>query len=77
MKSSIRVIKRKSDEKHEEGQDSKELKNRDLEKAVAETTREIASTVKSWIDELQKRKRAQVVSLPRWPVIADAANQNS
>jgi hypothetical protein len=53
MKPSIKIIKRKQDE------DSNELKISESEKSVEQSRREMASTVKSWIAELQQRKRAQ------------------
>ncbi len=72
MKSSIRIIKRKSDE------DANELKTSEGEKSVERTTREIVSTVKSWIAETQQRKRAQSQSFSHQTVFAtDPASQNS
>ena len=70
MKPSIKIIKRRQDG------DSYEVKTAEGEKSVERSTREMASTVKSWIAELQDRKRAQSHSFPSLPVIIDAARQN-
>jgi hypothetical protein len=53
MKSSVKVIKG--------GRNSgvSELKSNSEEKTVRESTREIVSTVKGWIGELEKRHRAE------------------
>jgi hypothetical protein len=53
MKSSIKIIKRKTDD---QPQESKPSESKD---SVERGTREIVSTVKSWIAELQQKKRAQ------------------
>ena len=70
MKSSIKIIKRK------QGADSIDLKTSEVEKAgeesVEQSTREMVSTVKSWIAELQQRKRAQVHGFSHLPVITSA-----
>jgi chromatin segregation and condensation protein Rec8/ScpA/Scc1 (kleisin family) len=66
MKASIKIVKRKRNE------DSTELKTSDGEKSVEQSTREIVGTVKSWIVELQQRKRAQASSFPQLPVVATA-----
>ena len=50
---SIKIIKRKQDEV------SNELKRSQSERSAEGSTREIATTIKSWIAELQERKRAQ------------------
>jgi lipid II:glycine glycyltransferase (peptidoglycan interpeptide bridge formation enzyme) len=72
MKSSIKIIKPKRDE------DPKDLQPSENEKSVERSTREMVTTVKSWIAELQKRKRAQVQSFSHLTVIATApANQNT
>ena len=72
MKSSIRIIKRKSDE------DANDLKTSEGEKSVERSTRDMANTVKSWIAELQERKRAQNQSFSHLTVFAAApASQNS
>ena len=42
------------------------------EKSVEQTTREIVGTVKSWIAELQDRKRTQRHSFALLPVAASA-----
>ncbi|HZE71544.1 MAG TPA: hypothetical protein VE135_18725 [Pyrinomonadaceae bacterium] len=60
MKPSIKIIKRRHDERHNHDEDSNELKTSVAEKSVERSTREIASTVNGWIAELQKRKHAQV-----------------
>jgi hypothetical protein len=57
MKSSIKIIKRKRSE------DSNDMETCEAEKSVEQTTREMVSTVKSWITELQDRKRAERHSL--------------
>ena len=72
MKSSIKIIKRKQSE------ESKELNTSKPEKSVELSTREMVSTVKSWIAELQQRKRDQASSFSQLPVIASAsASQNT
>ena len=53
MKSSIKIIKLKRDE------NPKGLKTSESE-ASERSTREMVSTVKTWIAELQQRKRAQI-----------------
>lgn len=53
MKSSIKIIKRNQSD------DSNNMKTCEAEKSVEQTTREMVSTVKSWITELQDRKRAE------------------
>jgi len=72
MKSSIRIIKRKR------GEDSRDLKTPEGEKSVERSTREMVSVVKSWIAELQQRKRAGGHSFSHLPVIATApVSENS
>ncbi|HUS12499.1 MAG TPA: hypothetical protein VMZ30_18670 [Pyrinomonadaceae bacterium] len=66
MKSSIKIIKRKQNE------DAIDLKTAEGEKSVEQSTREMVSTVKSWIAELQQRKRAQVHGFSHLPVITSA-----
>jgi hypothetical protein len=66
MKSSIRIIKRKSD------LDANNLKTSDGEKSVERSTRDMTNTVKSWIAELQERKRAQNQSFSHLTVFASA-----
>ena len=56
VKSSIRVIKRRRDA------DESDFKTSEDEISVERSTREMVSTVKSWIAELQERKRAQAHS---------------
>jgi len=66
MKSSIKIIK----PKHLE--DLNNSRTAETEKSVEQSTREMVSTVKSWIAELQDRKRAerqslsQLLSEPLW-----------
>lgn len=62
MNSLIKVIKRKQDE------DSDGSKASEGAKSVERSTREMVSTVKSWIAELQQRKRAHGSWFPRPPV---------
>ena len=74
MKSSIKIIKRKD-------ADSIDLKTPEVKKAgeesIEQSTREMVSTVKSWIAELQQRKRGQVHGFSHLPVITTApASQN-
>ena len=72
MKASVKIIKRKQSE------ESNELNTSKPEKSVELSTREMVSTVKSWIAELQQRKRDQASSFSQLPVIATAsANQNT
>ena len=70
MKASIKIIKRKKDA------DSIDLKTPEVEKVVGKTveqsTREMVTTVKSWIAELQQRKRAQDHGVSHVPVINTA-----
>ncbi len=71
MNSSIKIVKRKRDE------NPNDLKTSDAEQSV-ERTREMVSTVKSWIAELQQRKRDQGHSFSNLTVIATApASQNT
>ena len=72
MKSSIKIIKRKRDE------DANDLKTSEGENSVERSTREMVRTVKSWIAELQERKRAQAHSFSRLTVTTTApAHQNT
>lgn len=73
MKSSIKIIKRKRDE------NSNDLKTSEVEKkSVERSTREMVSTVKTWIAEIQQRKRAQSQSLSHLTVFATTpASQNT
>jgi hypothetical protein len=57
MKPTIKIIKRKQDN------DSITLPTAKHEQSVEQSTRAMVSTVKSWIAELQQRKRAEVHSL--------------
>ena len=74
MKSSIKIVKRKQTEKHKQDEDSNELKTAETEKSVDQTSREMASTIKGWIAELQQRKRSQGHSLPRFTVATASQN---
>jgi hypothetical protein len=66
MKSSIKIIKPKHSE------DSINSRTAETEKSVEQSTREMVSTVKSWIAELRDRKRvetqslSQLLSQPLW-----------
>jgi hypothetical protein len=59
MKTSIRIIKRGQCET------SNESKTSGAEKTVAQSTREMANTVKSWVAEFRQRERAQSHPLTR------------
>jgi hypothetical protein len=69
MQSSIRIIKRNQQEA------ASELQTSEGEISVERSTREMVSTVKSWIADFQQRKRTQarsfspltVSSVPRQP----------
>ena len=65
MRSSIKIIKKRD-------QDSIDLKSAESQKSVEQSTREMVSTVKSWVAELQERKRAQALVFPGLPVLATA-----
>jgi hypothetical protein len=65
MRPSIKIIRRKRDE-------ATDLTPVESEKSVEQSTREMVSTVKSWVAELQQRKRAQALVFPGLPVIAAA-----
>jgi len=66
MNSPIKIIKRRRDE------DLINSKPAESEKSEEQSTREMVGTVKSWIAELQQRKRAQALVFPSLPVIAGA-----
>lgn len=66
MKSPIKIVKRKQNE------ELIDLKTAEVEKSVEQNTREMVSTVKSWIAELQQRKRAQAHVFPSLPGTATA-----
>ena len=70
MKSSIKIIKRKPNA------DSIDLKTPAVEKpgkeSVEQSTREMVTTVKSWIAELQQRKRGQLHTFSHLPAITTA-----
>ena len=53
MKSSIRIIKQKPND------NSNGSKIRKTEKTAEKRTREMVSTVKSWIDEFKQKRRGQ------------------
>ncbi len=57
MRSSIKIIK----PKHVE--DSNNSRTAEAEKSVEQSTREMVSTIKGWIAELQDRKRTERHSL--------------
>jgi hypothetical protein len=57
MKAGIRIIKRNA------AGDATDLQTATAEKSVEQTTREMVSTVKSWIAEVQQRKRTERHSL--------------
>jgi len=59
MKASIKIVKRRLDEKHK--QESNESKTSEARKSAERSTSEMVSTVKSWIVELQQRKRSQSI----------------
>ena len=68
MNSSIKIVKRKRDDA------PNDLKTSEAEKSVEQSTREMVSTVKSWIAELQQRKRAQSHSFSDFPVVVASQN---
>lgn len=57
MRPSIKIIKAKC------ANDSKDAPIVEVEKSIEQNTREMVSTVKSWITELQDRKRVERRSL--------------
>ena len=59
MKSAIKIIKRKQDEKYEQNNDPNELKSGTGEKSVTPSTAELTSIINGWIAELHERKRTQ------------------
>jgi hypothetical protein len=66
MTSAIKIIKRK------QAGDSNNLATCNSEQSVEQSTREMVSTVKSWIAELQQRKRAETHSFPSLPAVVTA-----
>ena len=68
MKSAIKIIKRGQDN------DSNNLPTSNGEQSVEQSTRAMVSTVKSWIAELQQRKRAETHSFPPLPAVVTARN---
>ena len=64
MRTSIKIIKPDRPEARNE------LRTAQPEKSVEQSTREIVGTIKSWIAELQERKRAQRHSFALLPVTA-------
>lgn len=64
MKPTIKIIKRNQ---HDDAN-----KPTDTVKSVEQGTREMVGTVKSWIAELQQKKRAEVHSFPGLPMIVIA-----
>ena len=73
MKSSIRIIKRKHDE---DESDSQIPGGKQPERKPRERTREMVSNVKSWIAELQQRKRGESRSFSPLPVVNVVPRQN-
>jgi hypothetical protein len=71
MKPSIRVIKRKQCEA------SNELKTSGAEKSVAQSAREMANTVKSWVAEFRQRERAQSHPLIRPTAAVTPSGRNT
>ena len=71
MRSSIRVIKRK------QGEEAIDLTISVSEKSVEQNTREMVSTIKGWVADLDERKRAQVHSFAPLPVMATATLSRS
>jgi hypothetical protein len=63
MKSGIKIIKRNRDH------GSNNVPTPNVEQSVERSTREMVSTVKTWIAELQQRKRAEVHSFPEFPAV--------
>jgi len=59
MKASIKILKRRLDGQHK--QESNESKTSEAKKSAERSTSEMVSTVKSWIVELQQRKRSQSI----------------
>ena len=70
MKPSAKIIKRKRDE------DSRELKTLETDKSLKINTRDLARTVKAWINESQQR-RSQNHSFAPLPVSIALASQNT
>lgn len=66
MKSAIKIIKRKQDHV------SNNLPTANAEQSVEQSTRQMMSTVKGWIAELQQRKRAEIHSFPPLPAVVAA-----
>ncbi len=71
MKTSIRIIKRGQCET------SNELKSSGAEKSVAQSTREMANTVKSWVADLRQRERTQSHPLLRPTAAVTPASRNT
>jgi hypothetical protein len=59
MKSPIKIIKRKHEDKKRPDEDSNELKTSKRKKSVKRSTSEMTKIINGWIAELQKRKHAQ------------------
>jgi hypothetical protein len=77
MKSPIKVIKRKQDEKHKQDEGSPDVEAPEDERSSERSTRKMASTVKSWIAELQQKKHAQDHSFSPLPALGTATSQNT
>ena len=61
MKSSIKIIKRKRDD------NSNVSRNGKTEKTAEKSTREMVSTVKTWIDELQQKRALRATRFSKLP----------
>jgi hypothetical protein len=61
MKSSIKIIKRKGND------NSNEPRNGKTVKTAEENTREMVSTIKTWIDELQQKRALGATRFSKLP----------
>jgi len=61
MKSSIKIIKRNRDD------NSNEPRNGKTEKTAEKSPREMVSTVKTWIDELQQKRALRATRFSKLP----------
>jgi hypothetical protein len=68
MKSAIKIIKRKQEA------DSNNLATSNSEQSVERNTREMVNTVKTWIADLQQRKRTEAHSFAGLPVVVTGSN---
>lgn len=62
MKPGIKIIKRR------DGDELGPLETSDSERSIEQETRDMVSTVKTWITELQERKRSQLRTFPPLPI---------